>query len=291
MFSWIRCAPLGLGGLAFALLAPSAYAAPDVPAQPPLVAHHEHLHAQIGQAHLKRLVERMHTSPEALRQQCRFESDIATSPPEGVVALTFDDGPDPEHTEQILAVLERYDIPATFFFIGEKMQKYPALVQKVLASKRHLIASHSWSHPNFHELDEATQGSEIERGLAQMPADAGLKIFRYPFGNATCHGNEVLRDKGYHIVGWHVDSCDWAFDRTGTVALHEALSCGVAPAQRSDFVGHVAAAVRERHGGIVLMHEIHPNTLARLSDVIDAIRKNGYTFTRVDDPRLAASLR
>ncbi len=63
-----------------------------------------------------------------MRQQCRFESDIATPPPGVVVALSFDDGPDPEHTEQILAVLDRCGIPATFFLIDEK----------ALASKHHL---------------------------------------------------------------------------------------------------------------------------------------------------------
>ena len=74
-------------------------------------------------------------------------------------------------------------------------------------------------------------------------------------------------------------------------SVHEALSCGVASQFRSDFVGHVAAAVRARRGGIVLLHEIHPNTLAQLSQVIEEIRKDGFDFVRADDPRLAASMR
>jgi len=291
MFFWIRNLLRYQVGLAFTLLALAAGATTDEPASAPAPNHHEHQHEQLRQAHLNRLYERMTNTPEALHQRCRFESDISTPPPSGLVALTFDDGPDPEHTEQILAVLDHYDIPATFFLIGEKMRKYPELVQKLMASKRHMIASHSWSHPNFHELGDESQKSEILRGLEQMPEDPALKIYRYPFGNSTCYGNELLHAQGYRIVGWHVDSCDWAFDRTGSVALHEAVSCGVAAQYRSDFVGHVASAVRERHGGIILMHEIHPNTLARLSEVIEAIRKDGYGFTRVDDPRLAASLR
>ena len=269
--------------------ASAASSSRPLPVLPP--AHAQHLPAQIRQAHLNRLTERLAKSPETLRQQCRYESDIATPPPAGLVALTFDDGPDPEHTEQILAVLARYDIPATFFFIGERMQQHPEVVNKVLAGKQHLIASHSWSHPNFHDLDDATQQREIDRGLAQVPPTAGLKLYRYPFGNATCYGNDLLHAQGWRIVGWHVDSCDWAFDRTGSVALHEAVSCGVSPANRSNFVAHVAAAVHERHGGIVLMHEIHANTLAHLAEVIEAIRKDGHVFTRLDDPRLADSLR
>ncbi|WP_290644301.1 polysaccharide deacetylase family protein [Aquabacterium sp.] len=292
MFSWIPKIRRLLAVMALSPLTLAAMAAPEEPAPAAATpSHHEHLHAQVRQAHLNRLRERMMSTPEALHAQCRFESDIATPPPAGLVALTFDDGPDPERTEQILSVLERYDIPATFFFIGEKMQKYPELVRKVLASKRHVIASHSWSHPNFHDLGVEAQNSEITKGLEQMPEDLDVKIYRYPFGNSTCNGNDLLHAKGYRIVGWHVDSCDWAFDRSGTVALHEAVSCGVAVQFRSDFVGHVASAVRERHGGIVLMHEIHANTLAHLNEVIEAIRKDGFTFTRVDDPRLATSLR
>jgi len=253
--------------------------------------HHALQHERIRQAHLHKLIERANIPAETLHERCRYESDISTAPPTGLIALTFDDGPDPEHTPQILAVLERYGIPATFFLIGEKMQRYPELVQQIQASKRHLIASHSWSHPNFHEIDDATQKTEILRGLEEMPSSLSPKLYRYPYGNASCYSNTLLREQGYQIVGWHVDSCDWAFDRTGTVSLHEAVSCGVAPQFRSDFVGHVAYAARERHGGVVLMHEIHPNTLAKLDEVIQALRQEGFEFTRVDDARFAASLR
>ena len=276
---WAAGVRVSIGWLAFSLslhglagaAEPAAAAVPaaaEGPASAGAGGPHQHLHAQIRQARLNRLHERLTSTPEALRQQCRFESDIATPPPVGQVALTFDDGPDPVHTEQILAVLAQHDIPATFFFIGEKMQRHPELVRQVLASGRHLIASHSWSHPNFHELDDAAQQLDLQRGLEQMPADIGLKLFRYPFGNSTCGVNDSLHAQGWRIVGWHVDSCDWAFDRTGSVDLHEAVSCGVAVQHRSDFVGHVAAAVRERRGGVVLMHEIHANTLARLSEVM-----------------------
>lgn len=242
-------------------------------------------------AHLNRLRERASTPPATLRQSCRFESDIGTTPPAGVVALTFDDGPDPEHTAQILNVLARFDAPATFFFIGEKMHQYPEVVQMVRQAKQHLIASHSWSHPNFHELGDDNQRAEILRGIEPMPADLPARLFRYPYGNSSCFGNEVVHSPGYKIAGWHVDSCDWAFDRTGRVALHEAVSCGVAPQHRGNFVGHVLSALRERHGGILLMHEIHPNTLAQLGEIVEALAREGYTFARLDDARLASSMR
>jgi peptidoglycan/xylan/chitin deacetylase (PgdA/CDA1 family) len=247
--------------------------------------------ASIRSAHLSRLDERLAIPTEDLRERCRFESDIATAPPSGLVALTFDDGPDAEHTRPILSILEHYGVPATFFLIGEKAEKHPELVQAIMADGRHLIGSHSWSHPNFHDLPEQDQTEEIEKGAAALPAGLSPRLFRYPYGNSSCAANDLLHGQGFAIVGWHVDSCDWAFDRTGTVDAKEAVSCGVSSQYRGDFVGHVAATVRARRGGIVLLHEIHEITPARLGEVIEEIRRDGFTFIRLDDPRLVESLR
>lgn len=245
----------------------------------------------IRDAHLARLDERLAVPAEDLRERCRFESDIATPPPSGLVALTFDDGPDAEHTREILAILARYDVPATFFLIGEKAEKRPDLVKAILADGRHLVGSHTWSHPNFHDLTVEAQSEEVQRGMAAVPAGGTPRLFRYPYGNSTCEANDLVHGAGYSVVGWHVDSCDWAFDRSGAVDPKEAASCGVASQFRGDFVGHVAATVRSRRGGIVLLHEIHEITPNRLGEVIDAVRKDGFTFVRLDDPRFLQSLR
>jgi peptidoglycan-N-acetylglucosamine deacetylase len=247
--------------------------------------------SSIRSAHLTRLDERMSTSVEDLKEQCRFESDISTAPSAGVVALTFDDGPDAEHTRDILATLDRYQVPGTFFVIGEKAERHPELVRSIQESGRHLVGSHTWSHPNFHDLAPEAQRVEIDRGIDALPDARGRRLFRYPYGNASCPSNEYLHERGYAIVGWHVDSCDWAFDRTGTVEAKEALSCGVSPQFRADFVGHVASSLRARRGGIVLLHEIHDITAVRLAELIEEIRRDGFNFVRLDDPRLADSLR
>ena len=92
-------------------------------------------------------------------------------------------------------------------------------------------------------------------------------------------------------MGWHVDSCDWAFDANGGVDSKEALECGVLPAYRKDYVGHVLSALRAHRGGIVLMHEIHPNTLKSLEAIIEALLAAGYTFGSLKDEGFAGSLR
>lgn len=241
--------------------------------------------------HLKRLTDRLTIEPALLERSCKYESDIATAPPINRVALTFDDGPTPEGTEHILVLLKKYNIPATFFMIGEKARQYPDLVEKVRAASHTVIANHSWDHPNFHDLTAAAQADEVLRNEALLGADLQPKLFRYPFGNSTCDTNQLVHARGYKIVGWHIDSCDWAFDRTGAIDIKEALSCGVALQYQSDFVGHVVAAARARRGGIILMHEIHPNTLSKLEEIIDRLLAAGFTFGTLTDPDFQSSLR
>jgi peptidoglycan/xylan/chitin deacetylase (PgdA/CDA1 family) len=257
----------------------------------------EHPHAQeiatIRRHHLKRLDDKLNIAPQLLIDSCRYESDISTRPPQKRVALTFDDGPEPGQTEQILAVLARYNITAAFFMIGEKMQRHPDLVARVRDGHHQIVGNHSWNHPNFHEISPALQADEVLREDALLGAGGAdpRKLFRYPFGNASCETNTLVRARGYRIVGWHIDSCDWAFEKTGAVDFQEATSCGVLPQYRADYVGHVVSAVRARNGGIVLMHEIHPNTVAKLEEVVQHILADGYTFGTVLDAEFEPSLR
>ncbi len=240
---------------------------------------------------LEHLKERIRADPDVLKANCRYESDIATHPPLHRVALTFDDGPEPVQTELILSVLARYNLRATFFMIGEKAKRHPDLVAAVLKSGHHLIGNHSWDHPNFHSISVEAQAEEVQAGEDAIGVAMARKLFRYPYGNASCETNVFLKARGYQTVGWHVDSCDWAFDRNGTVDDKEALECGVLPAYKSDYEGHVLSALRAHRGGIVLMHEIHPNTVASLEAVIQSILAAGYSFGSLDDEDFAASLK
>jgi peptidoglycan/xylan/chitin deacetylase (PgdA/CDA1 family) len=247
--------------------------------------------AAVRRHHLQRLDARLAIEPALLQQSCRYESDIATRPPARRVALTFDDGPEPGQTELILQTLDRYHVTAAFFMVGRKMQEHPELVAQVRAAGHLLVGNHSWDHPNFHDLSASEQADEVLRNEPLLPADAALRLFRYPYGNSSCETNELVHARGYRIVGWHVDSCDWAFDRNGTVDAREAASCNVFSQYHGDYVGHVASAVRARNGGIVLMHEIHPNTVRQLDAVIAQILAEGFTFGSLADEDFQASLR
>ncbi len=247
--------------------------------------------AQIRHHHIKRLVERLTVEPGELERSCKYESEIATAPPINRIALTFDDGPVPGGTEHILNVLKKYGISATFFMIGQKAAQHPELVAKVRAAGHLVIANHSWSHPNFHDISTAAQTEEFLRDDAIVTLSNPVKLFRYPYGNSTCETNTLVHLHGYQIVGWHIDSCDWAFEKNGKVDAKEAISCGVLPQYRDDYVGHVVSAARARRGGIILMHEIHPRTLSALESVIQQLIASGFVFGSIVDPEFRTSLR
>lgn len=232
----------------------------------------------------------MNRPSDQLLESCRFESDILTSPPHGAVALSFDDGPEPAANEAILTLLEKYQVPAGFFLIAAKAQRHPELAARLRSHPLATVGNHSWSHPNFHDITPQRQLIELDRSDASLSLPAPTKLFRYPYGNSSCEANSRAHELGYRIVGWHVDSCDWAFDKTGSVDPHEAKICGVDRANREHFVEHVVSALKARHGGILLMHEIHPNTLAQLETLIRRLQAEGFRFVALDDPALANSL-
>ncbi len=240
---------------------------------------------------MRKLDERMNIDAEVLHHQCRYESEISDAPPEKKLVLSFDDGPEPGQTEYILAVLKKHHIPATFFMIGEKVQAHPELLALVQASDLALIGNHSWTHPNFHDVPVTEQKSEVDKTAALLQKTVAEQYFRYPYGNSSCETNELLKSRGYKIVGWHVDTCDWAFDHKGSVDAKEALSCGVLAQNKDNFFEHVLSSVRAHNGGIILMHEIHPNTLKQLDALVTRLLADGYTFEKLSDAEFAKSLR
>ncbi|PZP29958.1 MAG: hypothetical protein DI603_16205 [Roseateles depolymerans] len=271
-------------------VAPAASAASQPAAAASAPAHAASHAIDARAARVRSLAEQMNVPAEQLSARCRFESDITTPPPAGAVALSFDDGPEPGANEAIQSLLAKYQVPAGFFLIAAKAQRHPELTASLRANRWATVGNHSWSHPNFHDIGPERQLTELDRSDAALALATGTKLFRYPYGNASCEANERARTLGYRIVGWHVDSCDWAFDKSGSIDPHEAKICGVAKADREHFVEHVVNALKARRGGIVLMHEIHPHTLAQLETLIQRLRAEGFRFVALDDPALGNSL-
>jgi peptidoglycan-N-acetylglucosamine deacetylase len=182
------------------------------------------------------------------------------------VALTFDDGPWPHTTGQILAILTQRRSPATFFVVGRQTRRYPDLVRSELAAGM-AVGSHSWSHPQpFDRLSVARIRDEITHGRRVL-APLGVRPvgFRPPGGAASATVLAAAQGLGERTVLWSVDPADW----------HPGVTA-------DQLVQRVLAAARP--GAIVLLHDgggDRSATVAALPAIIDGLRRLGFTPTVV----------
>ena len=129
----------------------------------------------------------------------------------GQLALTFDDGPNPAWTPQLLDTLASHGIRATFFLVGRYAQAQPDLVRR-MASEGHLIGNHSWSHPNLAITPAAKVQSELAQtaDVLQQILGAPVRYFRPPFGARRPFVLRAARQLGMEPVLWNAITNDWA---------------------------------------------------------------------------------
>ncbi|MEZ4465334.1 MAG: polysaccharide deacetylase family protein [bacterium] len=198
----------------------------------------------------------------------------------GRIALTFDDGPRPSTTREIMEVLTAHNAPAAFFMLGKEADANRGLVREILANPRYIVASHSWSHPNLARLSLTEQASQMDKTNAVF-AELGhtVKYFRAPYGSLTCAGRELVTDRGMVSTGWHIDSADWSFDSgRGTAAWD-----GVPSAYKSDMLGYIVHQVTRNNGGVLLFHDVKSYTANHLDEVLTKLETLGFTFVALDD--------
>jgi peptidoglycan-N-acetylglucosamine deacetylase len=122
------------------------------------------------------------------------------------VSLTFDDGPDPEFTPQILDVLERYDAKATFFVLGREAALYPDLIARMVAAG-HAVGNHTWDHSSCLFLSAHALRQQLQATMAAV-GDVHAEVFRPPFGHWNLSTAIVARSLGLDIVGWSCETDD-----------------------------------------------------------------------------------
>lgn len=127
-----------------------------------------------------------------------------------VLHLTFDDGPSPESTRELLALLEEEEVAACFFFIGENVRRYPELVQATFKAG-HIVANHSLSHPFMPALSLPKMEHEIDETNRELEAITGEKpaLFRPPFGIIDARCAELLKERRMSPVYWGAVADDW----------------------------------------------------------------------------------
>lgn len=126
------------------------------------------------------------------------------------VALTFDDVPDNHFTPQVLDVLRQYGVKATFFVVGNRAEKYPDILKRIL-DEGHIIGNHCYDHANLPNLSDEAFHNEINRTQDILRAATGhtVTFIRPPYGNINEEQIKWLASQGMLIVNWNVDSLDW----------------------------------------------------------------------------------
>lgn len=178
------------------------------------------------------------------------------------VSLTFDAAWGNEDTQQLIDILGKYNVKATFFVVGFWVDKFPESV-KALSDGGHEIMNHSDDHAHFSKLSPDQIVKNITACNKKIAAVTGVTptLFRCPYGEYDDHVIKTLKSMGMHTIQWDVDSLDW-----------KNLSA-------SEITQRVTSRVKP--GSIVLFHNAAPHTPAALPSIIEFLLKNGYDIVPV----------
>jgi peptidoglycan/xylan/chitin deacetylase (PgdA/CDA1 family) len=193
-------------------------------------------------------------------------ADIILHP--GEVVLTFDDGPRPGKTNQVLATLDQYGVKATFLMLGSAAQANPKLAQQV-AQSGHTVGSHTFSHIDLETLSRQDALDEVakgERAVSLALAGAGESLspfFRFPYLSQDGFLRTNLMQGGVVVLDVTIDSKDYYKD---------------APEQ---VTARTLSQLDARGGGIVLFHDIHQRTVELLPGFLEELKARGYSVVRL----------
>jgi peptidoglycan/xylan/chitin deacetylase (PgdA/CDA1 family) len=204
-----------------------------------------------------------------------FRSCVTASA--SVIYLSFDDGPRPVYTRAIVDALARHHLHAAFFILGRNVDDAGRLALRKAAQDGNVIASHTYNHP---EGDWFKDPARIEREIlanehALQGIDMSPYLFRFPSGRADEDAVKVVRDSGYSVCGWDIDSYDWCFSqaRDGDGACLGQLRDlqGTPFTREADLVGWIQFAARQRGGGLMLMHDTQYLTASEIDEILDGL--------------------
>ncbi|MDP4170990.1 MAG: DUF2062 domain-containing protein [Bacillota bacterium] len=201
-----------------------------------------------------------------------FEVVRYGKPKDKEVALTFDDGPDPKYTPEVLDILDKYHIKGSFFIVGENAELHPELIER-LYKEGHEIGNHTFTHPNVASISPLHTKMELNANqrLFQEITGHSMTMFRAPYvaDAEPSTRNELLpilraQDMGYTMVGELIDPEDWQKPSSKEI-LKRVLN--LLP-----------------RGNVILLHDAggdRSHTVEALPNIIKALQKRGYTFTTI----------
>jgi polysaccharide deacetylase family sporulation protein PdaB len=189
---------------------------------------------------------------------------------EKIIALTFDDGPDPSDTPAILDLLKQFDAKATFFVVGKKVEMYPELAKREIM-EGHEIANHTYSHSYFNErMPEEKIQNEILKAEQIILKTTGQKpnLFRPPGGYYSENVVLAAKKSGYLVVmwSWHQDSKDW-----NTPGVNKIVK---------------SVLKKTQNGDIILLHDYvegKTQTIDALKQILPKLKERGFRFVTVSE--------
>jgi cellulose synthase/poly-beta-1,6-N-acetylglucosamine synthase-like glycosyltransferase/peptidoglycan/xylan/chitin deacetylase (PgdA/CDA1 family)/spore germination protein YaaH len=205
----------------------------------------------------------------------------------GKIVLTFDDGPDPRWTPQILDILKTENVKACFFVVGENGQANPDLLKRIV-DEGHEIGNHSFTHPNLGEVPSQVIDLELNttQRLIESVTGHSTRLFRAPYeGDAEPRDPDQIapttqaQNLGYITVGLHIDPDDWKLK-------NDDGSPHTADEMVDDVLKQAAITTPEERGNIVLLHDSGGDrsaTVEALPKIIHALRDRGYQFSTISD--------
>jgi len=180
-----------------------------------------------------------------------------------LIALTFDDGPNPAHTPRLLDMLRRRNVKATFYVIGERAANHPDIIRRIV-TEGHEVGNHTWTHPNLKKLSDDAVRRELNKTRDAIVSACGVqpRTMRPPYGAMFQKQREwVYREYGYPTVLWDVDPLDWK--KPGSSVVAQRLISGA------------------RNGSILLVHDLHGSSVDAIPQTIDTLLRQGYQFVTV----------
>ncbi|MEU1318629.1 polysaccharide deacetylase family protein [Streptomyces tibetensis] len=179
------------------------------------------------------------------------------------VALTFDDGPAAPETATLLTYLAQYRARATFFTVGQNVAAHPDLVRDE-ARAGHEVGNHSWNHPDLTKLTRGQVAFQLNRTSAAIKAATGKAptLFRPPYGAVDA---QVKAATTLSPVLWDVDTEDWKYPDADKVAR--------------------SVIAKARRNSVVLMHDIHPTSVAAVPQILRTLSARGFHFVTVSHLR------
>ncbi len=181
------------------------------------------------------------------------------------IAISFDAAWGCDDTKTLIDILAQYNVPATFFIVGQWVERYPEAV-KMLSDAGHSIQNHSSTHPKMSGISAEAQAKEITDCNEKIKQITGVcpTLFRAPYGDYNNTLIETVEDLGMYTIQWDVDSLDWKDSATPQSIADRVIS-------------------KTKNGSIILCHNDAEHTPEALPTILKTLQEQGYTFVPLSE--------